>query len=333
MIRLDLRARVLLAVGSLFSLLTIVLMFNQDNIVLAIDDPDTLTIESIQIFRNYEETGDQVWVIEYKIEYETNPTEDPRAAFYVGIGDGVSILFNTPVNSYGHSFASIYLDSNNALTWEGTYFIHVSGVLGVFPTLSIGVNQQLLAVDSSDWDGSATSEDTRTALGQHILSVVEAIEINTGVTYLTDLRKLNTAGSTLVRANVYKATNYLTDIFTIVLDPFIEPSPTYFQNYQATLEGRRGERLTNSLDTLGIMITGKSDQGQVIGTIGFLLIAITILGTIYATTQDSTSSLIIVLPLAYVGNTMGILSLPLMFTVFLFVAFLFAITFILSRVG
>ncbi len=331
MARISLKDRVLIALGTLVLLIILVLVSVTNSTVYAISDPDSISIESIQIFRNYAETDDQLWIIEYNIAYSVIPSEDPREAFYAGIGDGSSILKTTFIRSYGHSFVSIYLTSANALTWEGTYFVHVSGVLGVFPTLSIGINQQLLAVDASDWDTSTTSEGSRTAIGQHILDVVESIEIDIGEDLLTDLRKLSTSGSSLVRANVFRATSYLSSIFTVVIEPLIEPSPTFSQNYQATLEARRGARLDGALEQLGVTILGKTDQGQVIGTIGFLLIAITILGTIYSTTRDSTSSLVISLPLIYVGNQMGILSLALMFVSFLFVAILFGVTFILSR--
>ena len=308
------------------------------NKVYAVDDPDSITIiDSIKVFRNYAESDDQLWIIEYNIEYEINPTEDPRKVFYAGIGNGTSILVTTPIKSYGYSFTSIYLDAATVtslpIDWEGTYFVHLSGLSGAFASLSIGINQTLLAVDSDSWDTSTTSAASRTAAGNHILSVVENIEIQTGESLLTPLGKLNAAGTALVISVVTGATAFLTSIFTIVIEPLIEPSPTFFQNFQSTLEARQGDRLGGALEDLGVTVLGKEGQGQVIGTIGFLLIAITILGTIYTTTRDSSASLIIVLPLAYVGNTIGIIPLALMFVVFMFVVILFGITFILSRAG
>ncbi len=331
MSRISLKDRVLIGLSTLSLLIILVLVSVSNSIVYAISDPDSISIESIQVFRNYAESDDQLWIIEYNIAYASTPDEDPREAFFAGIGDGSSILKPTFIRSYGHSLVSIYLDADNALTWEGTYFIHVSGVAGIFTTLSIGVNQQLLAVDASDWDDSTTSEASRIAAGQHILDVVESIEIDTGEDLLTDLRKLSTAGSALIRANIFNAIAYLSSIFTVVIEPLIEPSPTFSQDYQGTLEARRGPRLEGALEDLGVTVLGKTGQGQVIGTIGFLLISITILGSIYSTTRDSTSSLVISLPLIYVGNQMGILSLSLMFVSFLFVAILFGVTFILSR--
>lgn len=301
--------------------------------VYAIDDPDSISIESVKIFRNFTEENDQLWIVEYNIGYETNPSEHPSLAYYAGIGDGTSILYNKAVQSYGYNFISMYLTADQALTWEGSYFIHLSGNLGLFVSLTLGVNQTLIAVNSSDWDTNTDTDDVREAVGVHVLNVVNNVEVYTGNDYITEGGLLSTSGGDLVEGTVPNGREYFPEIFSIVQVNLPAPTPTYTQNFQATLEANRGERLDTALDQLGSTFLGASDKGEIVGTIGFLLIAITILGTIYATTKNSNGALLATLPLLYVGNVIGVIPLALMFTAFTFIVVLFGLTFILSRAG
>ncbi len=332
--QVPIQTKILLSIGIVVSLIGLVLMFlSETEIVYAIEDPDSISIESIEIFRNFIETDDELWIIEYNIAYAINPSEDSRLAFYAGISDGTTIFFTVAILNYDYNFISIYLTAAQALTWEGSFFVHISGNLGIFTTLTPGVNQVILAVQSSDWNSSTETDDVRTAVGERVLLVVTNTEINTGIDYITDGGLLSTLGGNLVEATVPNAREYITSIFSIVVDVLAEPTPIFTQNYQATLEANRGPRLDAALEQLGSTILGKSDQGEIIGTIGFLLISITILGTVYATTKESNGALVVTLPLLWVGNEIGIIPLALMFVAFTFIIVLFSITFILSRVG
>ncbi len=331
---MDKKSKSLVGIGGLLVLVGIILTsIPYTSTVYAIADPDSISIESVGIFRNFAEVGDQLWIIEYNIAYETNPTEDPRLAFFAGISDGTTIFYTVPIRHYDYNFISLYLTAAQALTWEGSFFVHVSGNLGIFTSLTLGVNQTLIAVQSSDWDSNTDTDDVRTAIGVHVLDVVENVEIFTGTDFITEGGLLSTSGGNLVETTIPNAREYITSIFSVVIDVLVEPTPTFSQNYQSTLEANRGPRLDAALEQLGSTFFGRTGQGEIVGTIGFLLISITIMGTIYATTKESNGSLIISLPLLWIGNEIGVIPLALMFVAFTFIIVLFGITFILSRAG
>ena len=74
------RRRVIL--GSFLSLCSLLLLSSP---VYAISNPDSITIESVRVFQNLWETGDQLYVVEYKVMYDSDPDEDPEDTFLVGV--------------------------------------------------------------------------------------------------------------------------------------------------------------------------------------------------------------------------------------------------------
>ncbi len=302
--------------------------------VFAISNPDSISIQSVKAFRNIAETADQMYLIEYKITYSSDPSEDSRDAFFVALGDGTTLLFTNDVRNYGHSFASIYLSASNALTWESTsYFAWVSGNPTLFPTLTLGVNKINLSIISTDWIDGTLDGTTPTVLGNEIIRIVENIERSTDGNFLTSNDKLNTSGSDLV-------TDIIPGIRTFVPGIFAQtasfPSPTFgtfTRPFPATLEANRGTRLTESLETIGILATGKTGSGDLVGMVLFTLLGISLLGGIYAYSKDGTTTMIVALPLIFIGTKVGVVPLALVFAVFLMVIILFGVTFILGRLG
>jgi len=300
--------------------------------VYAISDPDSISIESVRVFQNIAEADDQLYIIEYKVTYTVEPTEDSRDAFFAGITDGTSMLSTIPLRNYGHSFISIYLDSASALTWEGAgYFVRLSGNPTVFTSLTLGVNVASVAVVSTDWIDGTLSGTTPTLLKDWIIVVVENIERSTGVDYVTSGKKLNVTGSSYVEDLIPGIRSHVTGLFGQSAAFPTVPTPTFLYSYQSTLEANRGERLDNALDTLGSLVTGKGGMGSIVGVVLFLLLGITIVGVVYGSTRDITGALVVTLPLLFVGAKVGLIPLALLFIVFFLIVILFSITFILGR--
>ena len=81
-------------------------------------DPTSISIESVRIYQNLWQTGDQLYVVEYKVMYNTTPLIEPKDVYLVGIWDGAVLRASEPLKSYGYNVTSIYLNAPSALNWE-----------------------------------------------------------------------------------------------------------------------------------------------------------------------------------------------------------------------
>lgn len=106
---------------------------------LAINDPDSMSINGVWVYRNCLEDNDQLYIIDYTITYTpTNPDENVTEAFLVRLMDGSSELdsvapYDFPyIDGYGRGVAAIYFSATNAPEWEGLYTMILVGN----PTLS-----------------------------------------------------------------------------------------------------------------------------------------------------------------------------------------------------
>lgn len=155
--------------------------------VLAIDSPDSLQIDSVYVYHHCLETNDQLYLIEYTIDYSIsgNPTENATEAYLFRFLDGLTEL-NAIVpyayfdDGYGKGIAAIYFDANDPAlpTWLDPYTIRLEGN----PTLtwSAGVPLTSVAVFDS-WSSSTSITQTRSELAARILYLADMLEIEWGI--------------------------------------------------------------------------------------------------------------------------------------------------------
>lgn len=300
----------------------------------AIVDPDSISIVQVGAFRNIKEANDQMYLIEYKIIYGTNPSEAPEEAFRASINDTSSLLFDNQVKNYGHGFASIYLSAAQALTWQSTaYSAWIFGSPGTFQSTTLGQNKINLSILATDWIDGTLNGTTPTVLGNRIIAIMDRVENSTGIDYVTTTNKLNSTGSTFVEDIIIGIRGFTPDIFGQASSYPPSPTPTFTRPFQSTLESNKGTRLTDSLENIGQLVTGSAGNGDTIGIVLYLLLSLAAMGTIYAYMKDGTASLVVALPLVFIGTKVGILPLALVFSIFLLVIILFGITFILGRLS
>lgn len=186
-------------------------------VLAAIAQPTSITISGVYVYRNCKETGDQLYLIDYTIEYpaEGNPDETITEIYICRLMDGAAEIrgvapyayFN---DGYDRGVIAIYFDAGSAPPWEGDYTMELVGnplmewVGGDFPS-SIVTTFNL-------WQDNSLSV-THTVLSSRILYLADALEIAWSVDMI-----LSTSGGSSLTA-------YGEDYFTNVVPYLAEIAP------------------------------------------------------------------------------------------------------------
>ena len=103
-------------------------------VLAAIGDPENgVTIEDTYVFRDVFETGDQLYFVRYDVSYDPIPDENPGDTWQMSLYDEAGTLMDSiPLNYFQHNIISIYLESSEALTWEGSSTVRIMGMPSVF---------------------------------------------------------------------------------------------------------------------------------------------------------------------------------------------------------
>lgn len=307
-------------------------LLNPSSSVLAIGNPISTSIVSVRVFNNLWETGDQLYVLEYKVMYASDPTEEPEDTFLVGIWDTGVEVATKPLPYYYHNIAAVYLDAASAKVWESELTAQVTGNPVYFSTLTPGVNQASLTITSGYWI-SGTEEESRGYLGVWIISLATELETSWGIDLLTATNKLNSVGSLLFTEAIPGLTNICPTIFA-VSGSYPEYSEVTRTNpLQTKLADATGAQLKNALNGIGKWLTGKDDMSLLIGGLGLGILFFILAGRIFVATSSAPAAIALSLPFLLAGNLIGLISLSLTFTVALILLLLFGVVFIMGRMG
>jgi len=133
-----------------------------------IDPPDILRIDDIKVFTNYLETNDQLYVISYRIIYESGtPILDVSDYFDFQLLDGTTLKAQIPVRSWDYKPGSIYLGVDSALTWGGNYTIKIIGNPNKWETPP----ECYRNITSGDWQGSDLTQ-----LDTWVISLAQSLQ-------------------------------------------------------------------------------------------------------------------------------------------------------------
>ena len=181
--------------------------------VLAIEQPDTLEINAVYVYQNCRELGDQMYIIDFTIEYTVTPDENAGEAYMCRLREDTDVLaveYPYPFynNGYAQGVIGIYLSADDAPDWEGSY------------------NIQLIGNPFLDWTGgvpadSVTTFDiwqdneiavTKVVLASRVLALAQALETDWDV----DMVNVSDAGQLVLTSNglayFSAAIPYFTDI-------------------------------------------------------------------------------------------------------------------------
>lgn len=118
--------------GLTLSFIVIAFLLLTASTVFAIEDPDTIEINGVYVYRNCIEDEDQLYIIDFTIDYTTNPDEHISEAYdcYL-MDDDVRLGSSTPISYFNDGYArgvtSIYFSAGEAPVWEGAYTVRIEG--------------------------------------------------------------------------------------------------------------------------------------------------------------------------------------------------------------
>ena len=193
--------------------------------VLAIADPDSMTVDEVYVYRNCRETGDQLYLVTYNITYGSPPSESVTEAFLCRLLDGSTELrsvapFTYHENGYGMGVVAIYFSADDAPAWEGSYTMELIGN----PALSWPGDPPSDTETSFDlWQNNALAI-THVVLSARIISLAEDLE----TAWSVDMAYQNTETGEYVltvygEAYFSGVVPYLTDVAPFIFDTTIPP--------------------------------------------------------------------------------------------------------------
>ena len=303
--------------------------------MVAIADPDsTIEVKSVAIFSDLKENGDQLFIIEQDIPYASEPTADPRDAFFVGLHDGTSMIHTATIKFYNHSMSSIYLDATQAITgsFPNGYRIFISANPSLFTvTFQNSINLPILSTSIK----TPLEEETVEALIEdYIIGLLVNLEGSSGLSYLTNSQRINSAGADIVEAVIPFIRLEVPNMFASFTSSMIIPTPTFLKGGEATYTANQGARLSGSLETLGLLVAGKPGLGPTIGTFLYFILIFSVMGAVLQITKDVAATTVGAgVPMLLVGTVVGIIPMSLVFGIFFFIVIIFGVVFILGRMG
>lgn len=179
--------------------------------VLAVSNPDSITAQSVYIFRNTLETGDWLVYLRYYVEYTVEPTEDATDTFQMALYDGATLIATIPVNYYQENIQSIYFTAAQVtalgLTWNHSYTVRIQGMPSIF-TLVEDTNMDSVTVTSFHYHEADE-------LGGIMLTEAGILATDWTLTLL-ESGKLNTTGATYFLKAIPSLMDMDPDIFATV---------------------------------------------------------------------------------------------------------------------
>jgi len=152
-------------------------------------DPDSISIEVVYANRNLMETGDSLYIAHYNVAYTSIPDDDIDQTFIFRLFDtdqttllGSAVAYPYVDNGYGQGVVSFYFDAADAPTWEGEYFIRISGN----PAFFSDPPSEDFQIQTSDYTNLTGQDANRSQVGDRVVSIAEDLEVAWDVTLLDE---------------------------------------------------------------------------------------------------------------------------------------------------
>ena len=136
--------------------------------VLAIADPESISIDAVYVYRNCREEGDQLYLVSYTIAYNVTPPETAYEAYmcrFMSGGDAIkaSSIYAYYNKGYGEGVVAFYFAAGDAPEWAGDYEIVLMGN----PFLEWDADAPQDSMESADF---AIWQDNPMATTKHVVS-------------------------------------------------------------------------------------------------------------------------------------------------------------------
>lgn len=236
-------------VFSLAVALGLVLLFLLPTAVLALDDPDYISINAVYVFADVLHEGDQLYFVRYNVTYNTTPSESANEAWQLSLYKSDGLLYEVmELNYYGHNIISIYLFPARALVWNDSHRLRIMQQPHLADNLTEGVNMVTRTLSSADYYAG-------TSLGTAMLVEAAILQDSWGITLLTDYGRLNYTGAKFFVDGVPELHNMAPEIFgDLVISQIDTEYKEYDDTYRIGLSSNAGTRLSGAVSELGGLI-------------------------------------------------------------------------------
>ncbi len=158
------------AVLAIFTMLTPVLA--------SINPPDSISINSVWVYRNCKETGDQLYIVDYTIDYTVTPNETAAEAYMCRLlQSNTTLAYASPYpyhdKGYGRGVVALYFSASAAPAWQSNF-----------------TSIELLGSPFCDWNGtlpSYTVVSSSFSLWQDAEPTVQKVAIAGKIIYLATI--------------------------------------------------------------------------------------------------------------------------------------------------
>lgn len=286
--------------------------------VLAIGAPDDLEINSVYVFRHCLETNDQLYLVEYYIDYDpTNPDENITEAFLSRLMDGIVELgvvapYAYYDEGYDKGIFAIYFSASdpNLPVWDGAYTMKLMGN----PTLDWAADIPSTSVAAFDlWSSSTSITQTQEELTAHVLYLAEQLEWAWEDINMVDSTSRGTYLS--IDGETY-FTNAILNIQAMAPRAFVGGTTQPEWDYKEATTGYADDRADSVVDT-PLDLTPVADWWDIsrmwTSSLLFILGSILILYCMLSPTGNYRPLVLLSTPLIIAGGYLGML--PLMATV------------------
>jgi hypothetical protein len=277
---------------------------------LAIADPDTIVINDVWAYQHCIETGDQLYVVDFKVDYAANPTENITQAYLARLMNvGAELASVAPYAYYDDGYArgvvAIYFTAATAPVWNNGYHIDLVGN----PTLAWGGAAHSAAYTITNWSASASVALTKQELSLKILWLAAQLEVDWSIDMVesasgggSQLTSLGEGYFTSVIPNLIDMTPL---IFSVQVYTPTFPTKTYAQAYAAWL----------AADVVGTPLD-LSDLGTAFGVstmwvsgLLYSIACVVLLILVGRGTGSSKATVPLIIPCVIIGALIGVLPL------------------------
>lgn len=266
-------------------------------------------------FQNLFENGDTLFISEVNLTVSENVTKTPPELFQYTLyeTDGLTSIAARDVKSlvYGYNVVGLYFSAANTasmLTWGSSYVIRIMGQPEEYPSPEEDVNMDSYTMTNNDWiNGTFGSSLNKGYVKDYCISIATSIQTNWTQTLIT-----------LVGTG-YVLNSLGRNVFLLAVPNFDYAVPLLFQttynnpNIDNTTKTQDLQSLYTPLGQLGTSTKAAFDgigeylgfSGEMLGSAWAFMLILMVASIAFLYTGNTTASIIIAIPMAFIGLISG----------------------------
>ena len=155
--------------------------------------PDSLIVNAVYAYENYELTGDQLYIVDFNIDYTTIPSSKADVNYVIRLmNGGTELAWTAPfpyhTSGYGRGIVAFYFDPGSAPTWAGAYTVILCGN----PVIDWGGSFPYTSLATFSWESNPVSQ-TQSLVALKVLALAQILETDWGI----DMVETTSTGSYL----------------------------------------------------------------------------------------------------------------------------------------